>query len=395
MTVNNDKRGRWAVLLRSARIISGLFLLAFITTHLLNMVAGLHSIEMMDAMRPYLTGLWTGPIGSKLLMAVLMIHFLLALHSIYWRETLRMSANDLVQLIAGLLIIPLLIPHAIGIGAMNKIFSDAGYGALLKFFWLQDPIAGLRQVLLLGIVWVHGCMGLFVWLRSKEWAVRLLLWLYPIAVAIPVLALLAYVDTGREILLDHSQPKQIRTNDTYNKTDTDVGGRYERAINSIDANKVNVDAGAIVAQSKVITSWILRITTVMVLLTLLTRHFRVRLNRNKIIEVDYIHGPVVTAQSGLSMLDIARHNDLPHANLCHGRGRCGTCRIRVLSSSEDLPPPSELELKTLERLNSGPGVRLACQLSPTGGQLRVERVLPADHQHQTTLDDNHIQEEPA
>ncbi|MBV1863672.1 MAG: (2Fe-2S)-binding protein [Rhodobacteraceae bacterium] len=383
MNVSKNKSSNTAVFLRSARIISGIFLLLFIATHLLNMILGLHSITLVDGMRPYLSGIWTGPVGSKILLAVLFTHFLLALQAIYKRETLRMSANDMVQFLAGLLIIPLLIPHAIGIGAMKEISTEASYGELLRFFWLHDPIAGLRQVLLVAIVWVHGCIGLLIWMRSKMWSVRVLPWFYPLAVAVPVLALLGYVSAGRDILLAASQAEKsahaTEYPQGYDETAPYKGYSLDRAKEHPETTEPEVDAGQIVAQSKIVTSRIIWITSAMVLLTLLARLLRVSRHRKKFLEIDYIRGPIIKARSGPNMLDIARHADLPHANICHGRGRCGTCRVLVLSSSEDLPAPSELEQKTLNRLGCGPGVRLACQLSPPGGIMRVERMLPADY----------------
>lgn len=379
MSDGNSKRMNKAVLVRGARIVSGLFLLAFITTHLVNMILGLHSITLMDEMRPYLTGIWTGAIGSKLLMAVLFTHFILALEAIYKRETLRMSANDMVQFGAGLLIIPLLLPHALGIGAMREISSEASYSVLLNFFWLHDPIAGLRQVLLIGIIWVHGCLGLFVWMRSKQWSIRVLPWLYPLAVAVPVMALLGYVEAGRDILIASKAVKETQ----YLKPDIKGYGAAVSSAEKMYATTVEPvvkkDADAIITQSKVMTSWIIWISTGMILLTLLARFLRVSRHAKRQVEIDYVNGPLIKTRSGLSMLDIARHNDLPHANICHGRGRCGTCQVLVLSSSEELPAPSELEQQTLDRLNLGVGVRLACQLNPKGGHLRVEQILPADY----------------
>lgn len=397
MTVSEILGSNRAVFLRSARIFSGIFLLLFITTHLLNMILGLHSIALVDAMRPYLSGIWTGPVGSKILLAVLFIHFLLALQAIYKRETLRMSANDMVQFLAGLLIIPLLIPHAIGIGAMKEISTEASYRELLRYFWLHDPIAGLRQVLLVGIVWVHGCMGLFIWMRSKNWSVRVLPWLYPLAVAVPVLALLGYVSAGRDILLAASQAEKSANATAYSQGDDETapykGYKSDGPKESSETTQPEVDAGQIVAQSKIVTSKIIWITSAMVFLTLLARLLRVSRHRKKILEIDYIKGPIIKARSGPNMLDIARQADLPHANICHGRGRCGTCRVLILSSSEDLPAPSELEQNTLKRLGCGPGVRLACQLSPPGGVMRVERMFPADYTLKQDLPVNTTEQE--
>lgn len=51
--------------------------------------------------------------------------------------------------------------------------------------------------------------------------------------------------------------------------------------------------------------------------------------------------------------------------MCGGRGRCSTCRVRVLSGAAQQPPPSVQEGATLARFDAKPDVRLACQLRPT------------------------------
>ena len=385
MATTELRKHHRAAVVRSARIVSGLFLLAFITTHLVNLILGLHSLELIDQMRPYLSGAWTGPIASKLLLSVLLVHFILGLDAIYRRETLRMSANDMVQFLAGLLIVPLLMPHALGIAATNEIMADASYAVILKFFWLQDPIAGLRQVVLLGVIWVHGCLGLFIWMRSKKWSVRVLPWLYPLAVAIPVLALLGYVAAGRQVLLESKIPAQVSysapTERSYGApAQPETDGYGQSAVEQPQVNEPQkLTATEIVANSKRVTRLALWVSTAAVILTLLARLFRVAGKRNRMVEIDYVNGPVLKVKAGPNLLDIARQNDLPHANICHGRGRCGTCRVRVLASSQELEPASQLERDTLDRLGCGPGIRLACQLKPRGGSLQIERIFPADY----------------
>ena len=81
----------------------------------------------------------------------------------------------------------------------------------------------------------------------------------------------------------------------------------------------------------------------------------------------------------MTLLELARENNVPHASVCRGRGRCGTCRVRVLDGSVTLPPPSDDEIKVLARWHAGPDERLACQLVPTGGALVVERVINPDY----------------
>ncbi len=50
--------------------------------------------------------------------------------------------------------------------------------------------------------------------------------------------------------------------------------------------------------------------------------------------------------------------------MCGGRGRCSTCRIRVIGWHAELPRASAAEQAVLARVRGGTGVRLACQLRP-------------------------------
>src|ERR1044071_4796741 len=65
---------------------------------------------------------------------------------------------------------------------------------------------------------------------------------------------------------------------------------------------------------------------------------------------------------------------VPHASVCGGRGRCSTCRIRAHGAPAALPPASAEETQVLRRIQASPGIRLACQLRPTG-DVRVTPLL--------------------
>jgi adenylate cyclase len=86
--------------------------------------------------------------------------------------------------------------------------------------------------------------------------------------------------------------------------------------------------------------------------------------RRGLINVAYPGGRVARVPLGYAVLDASRRAGIPHAAICGGRGRCTTCRIRVLRGVDTLPPPSASEQALLERLAAGPSVRLGCQLRP-------------------------------
>ena len=110
-------------MVRNLRMLSGTVLLIFVTAHLLNMAFGLLSLEAVETARRFLTVPWSLLPLSFLLMAAMLVHGFLGLFSLYTRNTLRMSGYDRVQLISGLLIIPLLASHIVGIAAAKILFG--------------------------------------------------------------------------------------------------------------------------------------------------------------------------------------------------------------------------------------------------------------------------------
>ena len=106
--------------------------------------------------------------------------------------------------------------------------------------------------------------------------------------------------------------------------------------------------------------------------------------RRGLINVTYPGGRVVRVPVGCAVLDASRRAGIPHAAICGGRGRCTTCRIRVLRGVDTLPPPSTSEQAVLARLLAGPSVRLACQLRPRS-DTAVLPLLPPDVSASETL----------
>ena len=118
-----------------------------------------------------------------------------------------MTKLDAGQLLIGLAIPPLLISHLLGTAIGEEITgAQASYASVLTFFWVIAPISGLEQVLVLIVTWIHGCMGLFVWMRLQSWWSRIAGFAYPLVVLIPVLALLGMVEAGKEAIALQGDP---------------------------------------------------------------------------------------------------------------------------------------------------------------------------------------------
>lgn len=336
---------------RRLRIITGLIIFAFVTGHLINISLGLWSTGLMERARPIFMGLWGNWVGGTFLALALSTHVILGLLAIYRRNTLQVSREDGIQIISSLVLLPLLVPHFVGTAIAAGFFSlPQNYPGLLLYFWQTYPGEGLRQVLLMAIAWIHGCIGLFTWLKLQPWWRRVAPLVYPLAVALPVLAMLAYVEGGKEVM----------------------SGQVEVTYAQPPAGGPGFDE--ILARLETVKWTLIWLFVAGVAVTLIARAWRLLRNEG-LTRVKYVGQEAYIAGNGMTLLESARVNEIPHASKCGGRGRCGTCRVRVLDSSRPLPEISEAEHETLDRFEAETGVRLACQLKLAGGRLEVERLL--------------------
>lgn len=334
------------VRLRELRLASGLVLGAFILTHFGNHALGLVSIEAMEQGRWWFNLLWRNPVGTALLYGSLTLHFALALEALLRRRTLRMPLNEAFQLALGLSLPFLLVPHVTGTRIELALTGrEIGYPDVVQGLWILNPENGIRQAIALVVVWVHFCLGVYFWLRPKPLFPRYGMLLYAAALLVPVLALLGFAQAGKDLTTapeNFSFAPPATGSDTVNLIRT---GLYLGLAGSI---------GAVFA----------------------ARGLRYYKNLAKRIRITYPGPRTVTALQGFSVLEASRQAGIPHLSTCGGRGRCSTCRIRVVEGLEQQPPASPQERVTLARIKAGPDVRLACQLRPTH-DLSVVPVLSA------------------
>ena len=379
----SESQAKWSprILARSARIVSGLVLLAFVTTHLLNASLGLISLDAMDAAEGFLTGIWGGlPLGPVLMLSFF-AHFFLGLWSIYQRPTLRTNSEDMMQLITAVLVVPLMATHVLGIYLSNDFGFVADYAGIIRLMWIDQPSLGLLQVVVVSVVWVHGAAGLLIWMRSMEKARNLILWVYPIVIIIPVLSLLGFSEAGRQALEQPMPQVAVETTDAVVEEERPAAPQRTRE-----------EVMEIITYIKDVTNWTIWGSLGLAAMTLIARWLRIRLGPNRAVLLVRDGASLEPFRSGLTVFDALQSQNEPHAGLCQGRGRCGTCAVRVLSSEFPLPGPTELEQQTLLKRGLEPGARLACQLKPDGGQLVVEALYPADYTFHS-LDDQQTEPE--
>lgn len=335
---------------RALRIITGLILFAFVTSHLLNQALGLHSLALMDSWRGFFISPWSNPVGGAILIGSLVLHGMLGMGTLYKRNTLNMAPADAIQFVSGFLILPLLVPHVVAINLGADLIPGyiPTFQGTLQYFWVLNPLEGLRQIFVVVIVWIHGAIGLLTWFRLKAWWSAYGKFINPLMVLVPVAALLGFVEAGKEV---------IAMSEAY--APASPSPIVLEALNTINNVKWTV----------------LQIYAAMLVMVLIARWVRVHKNISQT-NIKYLHGPQISGRTGLSLLELSIASDVPHANLCRGRGRCGTCQVRIVSSQNDLAPASALEQATLTRINAAPDIRLACQMIPDEGSLVVERIIP-------------------
>jgi len=343
-------------LVQRSRLASGLILFTFAAAHFLNTALGVWSVELMEdvqAARTAITRSWPGTI---ILVTAIFVHSGLGLWRIARQSTWRMPPIQSVQIIFGLAIPFLLLPHVVHTRIAHEFFdfSDV-YSNELAVLW---PSVFWDQTLLLLFVWIHGCIGLHYWLRVTETYRRFMPLLLSLAILVPAITIAGFVDGGRDNKLDRAAGVY-----TVRGGDLSLG----KAINEIPGeDRAFLSATGHRAQWGVISVWALLVATYLVRAGM--RRFR------KQITVRYATGPELTLPPGPTLLEISRMCGVPHASVCGGRARCSTCRVRVTASDPPLPEPGPAEQMTLDRIGAPADVRLACQIRPAG-DISVTRLI--------------------
>ncbi|MGO4332020.1 adenylate/guanylate cyclase domain-containing protein [Cupriavidus sp. 2TAF22] len=330
---------------RSVRLATGLVLFTYVGTHLLNHSLGNISLAWLERDLLVQKFIWQGWLGTAVLYSALVTHFFLGLWALYERRSLNWTPGEVAQLVLGLCIPPLLANHVVNTRVAFAAFGlNKGYAQLLYSFWITSPFFGRVQLTLLVVAWLHGCYGIWFWLRLKPWFAAWRSVLLSVAVLLPVLALLGFLQGGREVIALARDPVWRAAATRPAIVGTDPQNLW---LTELRNDFLLFDGGALL----------------LVLAARLVRTARER--RIGRLCVLYPDGRKVFAPLGFSVLEASRMAGVPHASACGGRARCTLCRVRVLSDVP-LPAPGEAERRVLERLGAdSQTVRLACQLRPT------------------------------
>ena len=335
-----------AIGVRQVRLACGLILFSFLVSHYVNHSLGNISLDAMEYGLWFHRTFWQSPVGTLRLYPALAVHGSLGLWALYQRRYFRWKIAETVQLTLGLSIPALLCTHLINERLGVTLYGlERTYAQALYNFWVARPDLGVLQATLLLLAWIYGCIGLYFWLRLKWFFPRVAPLLLGIAVLLPVLALLGFYQQGRTVALLAQRPAWRAQILAPARTGTEA----ERA------NLLQLRNEFLFTYASAFG------------LVFAARGIRfISERRRGMINLTY-PDRTIRVPKGLTVLEASYRHHVPHANVCGGKGRCSTCRIRVIGDRSGLPQPSAREAFVLERIGAraDPAVRLACQLRPS------------------------------
>jgi adenylate cyclase len=331
---------------RQVRLACGLVLFTYLVSHFLNHALGNISLGALAVGIHYHILFWQFLPVAIVFYAAALIHAGLGIWALYQRRQFSWKAVEPLQLLLGLSIPALIISHLTGVRLARTLFGiEKLYPQVFYADWVVAPAKMWMLFALLIIAWIHGCIGLYFWLRIKASFKRTAPFLLAAAVLVPTLALLGLYQGGRNII----QEGASATWRAENLSQRNVGTPAQQDMLASIMDYFLIGYFGLIG------------------LAVAARGARaLHERRGGMITLSYGNGRTIRVPKGLSVLEASLRYRVPHASVCGGRARCSTCRIRVIGDCTSLPVPSQREAFVLDRVgaDTDPAIRLACQLRP-------------------------------
>jgi adenylate cyclase len=308
----------YAAWLRRVRLWSGIALFAYVTTHLANHALGLVSFTALEAGRGWFLLLWRNPLGTVVLYGALASHITLALWSLYQRRACACPSGKPCSCFMGLTIPFLLTTHVVGTRLAHAWFDvQDSYTYVVLALWWYRPDLGYSRLLFYSwpgcmavLACISGCAyshGMAVWCRGS------LGWLSCYH------ACLARIRAGlgakwqcRPVTQHGAKRSCKRPTHRRGGSPASEQGPYYRPY-GLWCGYWSHPGGACLTP------------------TLRTA------SRD---DPDHVSRRTEGRRpAGFSVLETSRFAQIPHASVCGGRGRCSTCRVRVVRGGAFTPQP--------------------------------------------------------
>jgi adenylate cyclase len=147
--------------------------------------------------------LWHSVPGTIALYGAALLHFTLAMRTVYERRLWSMQPTEWVRLWAGFSLPLLLIRHAVATRLATSLYGfEPSYEGIVVAL-IAGGTQGL-QLALLAPGWVHGCLGLWLRLRHRAAVRRLKPVLLAVFVLLPLLSAAGFLAMARSVRLAHA-----------------------------------------------------------------------------------------------------------------------------------------------------------------------------------------------
>ena len=337
------------IIIRQLRIYTGILLFFYSLTHLLNHSVNVISIEAADFVREnYFHFLWKNSIGYFLLYASLIIHIILGFYSILTKKSFKITGREWIQILFPVLALLVLLQHIAGGFILSRFDVDIKY-SLLYALLSSDPnelVAGAVLFSLMVIfIWVHGVIGIHGLLKFKfksyqrfMFGFKFIYWFVPVG------AILGFIAGLRET--------------SVLATIENLKGNENFIMSFFGAIPQEAFAYLMPVEPYVMNNYPIFVLAVLVLSILNV----VRSKYFGRVKISYPGGNEYTVPKGTTVLEASRLAGIPHVSVCGGKGRCTTCRVKIVSGIDNIAAPNVHETKIIKRLGFDSDVRLACQL---------------------------------
>jgi adenylate cyclase len=339
-------------IIRQLRIYTGSLLFFYALTHLLNHSVNVVSIEAADFVREnYFHLIWKNPVAYFLLYASLAIHIILGFYSILTKKSFKITGREWIQILFPVLALLVLLQHIAGGFLLTRFEVDIKY-SLLYALLSSDPnelVAGAVLFSLMVIfIWVHGVIGIHGLLKFNfksyqryMFGFKFIYWFVPIG------AVLGFIAGLRET--------------SVLATIENLKGNENFIMSFFGAIPQEAFAYIAPVEPLVMNNYPVFVLAVLVLCILNV----VRARYFGRVKISYPGGNEFSVPRGTTILEASRLAGIPHVSVCGGKGRCTTCRVKVVSGIEDVSEPNAHEARVIKRLGLDADVRLACQLKPS------------------------------
>ena len=340
------------IIIRQLRIYTGIILFFYALTHLLNHSVNVISINAADFVREnYFHLIWKNTVAYILLYGSLIIHIILGFYSILTRKSYKITGREWIQIIFPVLALLVLLQHVGGGFILTRFDVDIKY-SLLYALLSSDPnelVAGaVLFSLMVLFIWAHGVIGIhgllkfnFKSYQKYIFGFKFIYWFVPIG------AILGFISGLRETSIL--------------ATIENLKGNENFIMSFFGAIPQEAFAYLMPVEPLVMNNYpifVLAVLLIAALNVLRARYF----GR---IKISYPGGKEFSVPKGTTVLEASRLAGIPHVSVCGGKGRCTTCRVKVVSGLEGIIEPNFHESRVIEKLGFDNDVRLACQLKPS------------------------------